>query len=414
MEAVDIPRPGSPQPSTTSLSSRPPLRLFVALPVALFATQVVAGGVDLLLASALDRLGSVGAVTTFGAITGAAALLSLVAYPLGGGLSDRTPVRFGRRSAWVAIGAVVSASGLGGLALAHSGLPLAVSYVIAWASLPLAVIALYASVPDRVSPRHRGAIGSLIGVATIVGGVAGNLVAARFSHEPALGAALFAAILVGGACVFVGLGGEPRHPSSANNPVVASGAEPPVSRWDLTWVTIGRFSLFVAYVAIGGLAYYVLRDYAGELDPAIGVAAFSAVSGLTTLLSTVIAGPWSDRIARRKPFVVGACLLVGLGSALPLFSPTLLAFLFAGAVIGLGFGTYLAVGTALASLVLPDAAANGRDIGLVGLSNGAAQVVAPLVGSAIAAWAGYPILFLSAGAAAIVAALSVVPIRSVS
>jgi MFS family permease len=177
--------------------------------------------------------------------------------------------------------------------------------------------------------------------------------------------------------------------------------------------SIGRFALFLGYAAIAGLAYYVVRDHIGEEDPAGGVAAFAVVTGVATLVAAILAGPWSDRVGRRKPFVIGAALIIGLGLLVPVVSATFAAFLVAAAIIGVGFGTYLAAGTALGTLVLPNPAQSGRDLGLIGLANASAQAVAPVAGSFVASELGYPVMFSVAALSCFVAALAVLPIKTV-
>jgi MFS family permease len=401
-------------------------RLFLALPIAIMAVQLVWGGVDLLLAAALDRVEGGADVTTYGWITGIASLCALLVFPLAGSASDRTPLRFGRRSAWVAVGAAGSTIGLLALGQAQDVGALGVTYVIAFAFLPVVLVPVYASIPDRVSVGRRGAIGAVVGGATILGGVAGNVVAARFADRIEVGVVVFAAVLISGAAVFVLVGRESRGPKA---PMAAEdhGAQDRGEmdrgemddsashrRVDFVWFSVGRFALFLGYASIAGLAYYVVRDHVGQDDPASGVAAFAVVTGVTTLLASVVAGLWSDRVRRRKPFVMAASLILGLGLLVPVVSSTFGAFLVAAAIIGIGFGTYLSVGTALGTLVLPNALSSGRDLGVIGFANASAQAVAPVVGSYLAFELGYPVMFSMAALACLVAAAAVLPIKSVT
>jgi MFS family permease len=97
----------------------------------------------------------------------------------------------------------------------------------------------------------------------------------------------------------------------------------------------------------------------------------------------------------------------------PAVAPTMTAFLVAAAIIGIGFGIYLAVGTALGTQVLPDPSAAGRDIGLIGLANAGAAAVAPFLGSQAASTFGYPAMFALAAASAMAAMGALLRIRSV-
>ena len=409
--------------ATATAPIRVDRRLFITLPIALVGVQVVVGGADLLLAAALDMVEPAGgSVTTFGVITAAASFVALLVYPLVGHASDRTAVRVGRRSAWVLVGSLGSAAGLIVMSQARSSANLGLGFVVAVAFIPVIVVPLYASIPDRVAVPRRGSIGALVGAATIAGGMAGNVLAAGFATRIAAGTLTFAAVLVVGAAAFALFGGESRAiepddrfpglggPSPEHGP---GWSAPAGHSTDFAWFTIGRFALFLAYAIVAALAYYVVRDYLGSTDPAAGVATFAVVTGSATLLAALATGPWSDRIGRRKPFVIVAAGLLGVGVLVPVIAPTMTAFLVAAAIIGLGFGIYLAVGTALGTQVLPDASAAGRDIGVIGLANAGAAAVAPFLGSHVASTLGYPAMFALAAASAMVAMAALLRIRSV-
>jgi MFS family permease len=398
-------------------------RLFITLPIALVGVQIVVGGADLLLAAALDAVGPAsGSVTTFGVITAVASFVALLVYPLAGHASDRTAVRMGRRSAWVVAGSLGSAAGLIVMSQARSSAELGVGFVVVVAFVPVMVVPLYASIPDRIAVPRRGSIGALVGAATIAGGIAGNVLAAGFATRIAAGTLVFAAVLVLGAAAFALFGGESRTiapddrlpDGGGQSPEYGPGRSGTVGHSaDFVWFTIGRFALFLAYAIVAALAYYVVRDYLGSTNPAAAVATFAVVTGSATLLAALATGPWSDRIGRRKPFVVVAAGLLGAGVLVPAVAPTMTAFLVAAAIIGIGFGIYLAVGTALGTQVLPDPSAAGRDIGLIGLANAGAAAVAPFLGSQAASTFGYPAMFALAAASAMAAMGALLRIRSV-
>jgi len=407
-------------PAQPALATPWDRRLFLTLPLAIIGVQVVAGGADLLLASALDHVALTSSnVTTFGWITGLAAVVALLVYPLGGLATDRTSSRFGRRSVWVMIGAAGAAAGLLALGQARATPVLGLSYVVAIGFLPIVVVALYASIPDRVAEAGRGTAGAMVGAATIVGGIAGNLLAAGFADRIALGTVAFAGLLLAGATVFALFGGE--RGLELPDPLLATSTPAPAERppaildrsRDFAWVSLGRLGIFLGYAMMTALAYYTLRDHLGHASPASGVATFALVSGSATLVASIAAGPWSDRVGRRKPFVALAAGLMAAGLLLPAIQPTVPAFLLAGAILGAGFGIYLAVGTALATLVLPRAETSGRDIGLIGLASATGLAAAPVLGSNVAATLGYPSMFAAAAACCLVGLVALFPVRSV-
>jgi MFS family permease len=84
------------------------------------------------------------------------------------------------------------------------------------------------------------------------------------------------------------------------------------------------------------------------------------------------------------------------------------------AVAGLAFGSYLAVDTALVTLVLPRHEDAARDMGVHNVANAGPKIVAPFLAAFIIGHlGGYPALFVGGGVVAIAGALAIGPVRSV-
>jgi MFS family permease len=63
--------------------------------------------------------------------------------------------------------------------------------------------------------------------------------------------------------------------------------------------------------------------------------------------------------------------------------------------------------------VLPNASDAGKDLGVLNIAQAGGQVVAPLVASVVIGAAGYPALYGFAAVLAALAALAILPIKSV-
>jgi len=99
---------------------------------------------------------------------------------------------------------------------------------------------------------------------------------------------------------------------------------------------------------------------------------------------------------------------------LPIVSPTFGMMTVFAAVAGLAFGSYLAVDTALVTLVLPRREDTARDMGVLNVANAGPQIVAPFLAAFIIGHlGGYPALFVGGGVVAIAGALAIGPVRSV-
>lgn len=172
---------------------------------------------------------------------------------------------------------------------------------------------------------------------------------------------------------------------------------------DFAWVCAGRFFLMSR---LGFLA----RDV-----PDI-VFRSTLVQAATVVFAGLVAGRLSDLTRRRKPFVIGAALACGVGSWVIAMSATYGAFLAGITLFGAGLGAYLSVDLALITDVLPnedeDAA---KDLGLFNIASALPQSIAPAVASMILLSAGgsYAAVFMAAGIVGSLAAVAVMPVRSV-
>ena len=98
----------------------------------------------------------------------------------------------------------------------------------------------------------------------------------------------------------------------------------------------------------------------------------------------------SDKLGRRKPFVIGSSVIIAALMAVPLLVPTLPAFYVFFVGMAAAYGMYMAVDVALFIDVLPDPEAAGRDLGVANVATNIGQMVAPMVaGQVVAFTAGY-------------------------
>jgi len=182
-------------------------------------------------------------------------------------------------------------------------------------------------------------------------------------------------------------------------------------------VFASRAASILGYFLIIGYELYILTDYIAlpaGMRPAQAIAVLAAIAAVGSLLAAATAGPLSDRLNRRKPFVFVSSAVAGAGCVLPVLSPTFGAVELYAAVAGLAFGTYLSVDTALVTLVLPRQDSVARDLGVLNIANAGPQVLAPLLAALIIGHlGGYRVLFIIGGCCGIVGALAVLPVRSV-
>ena len=135
---------------------------------------------------------------------------------------------------------------------------------------------------------------------------------------------------------------------------------------DFGWAWLTRFLISLGN-ALGTLyLLYFLRDkvHYEQLFPGRtaedGVLILILIYAAGAVATAVAGGIWSDRTGRRKPLVIVSSLVMAAGAALLAISPTWTAALVAAALLGIGYGVYMAVDTALVTEVLPAAGRPGQ------------------------------------------------------
>ncbi|MBX5451711.1 MFS transporter [Thermogemmatispora sp.] len=364
-------------------------------------------------------------VTSLALVQSIGAIFALLATPLAGAISDRTRARFGKRRLWLFVHMLCACMALLLLRFA----PTIFLIVVGWSLLQFfggaLLTVLQAIIPDRVPLNQRGFISALVGLAIPFAAVLGGLLIAvifRRNYLAAyypLSAALILSILL---CLLV------YHeemtldqpPSSFRlKTFLARFLVNPRKHPDFAWAFVTRLLLFLAYFAVATYIQYYIKDglHYEQLFPGKkvldGTLAVQSIETLLILICSFGAGWLSDRLGRRKPFVIAAAFLVMLALLTPVWLPTWSGVQLFAALLGAGYGAYLAVDTALITQVLPSAADYGRDLGLINLALSIPLIVSPLLGGLLINSLGYSGLFIAGAGIALLSALMVLPIKSV-
>lgn len=361
-------------------------------------------------------------VTNLAIVMALSSLAALWVQPLVGAASDRTRSRWGRRSPWILAGSALAALSVFGMSAAGSIAAVAVGWVLAQALLNVMHAPVDAVVADRVPAIHRGTASSFLGSGVALGLAGGVLISGQFLHDIRLAYALLALALVGATLLFVLM-----------NPDASSVSLPPRSRqrlallrdlWirprqhpDFTRAFIGRFVLVLGHHGISGYQLYILMDYIGMSQEDAGTTAGLLVTVHVACLGlgAAVVGRFSDRLGRRKIFVVGASVLIAAALAIPLSSATTGAMLGYAVVAGLARGLYIAADLALMIDVLPQPVDHGKDLGVLNLATVVPQLLAAPIAAALLTLSGedYRWLFAIAIVLVLTSTIFVARIRSV-
>ncbi|WP_020663504.1 MFS transporter [Amycolatopsis benzoatilytica] len=376
---------------------------------------------QVLLPQQAELLDAANKETVFGVVTGIGAFVALVVNPVVGLLSDRTTSRFGRRHPWTVAGAVVAAAGLLVLAEAPNAVVMTIGWCLVQAGLNGMLATLMSGMADRVPVVQRAQVGGLIGIAQMLGTVLGAVVVVVLLGLAGLplGYAACAVIVLAGAAAFVLRTPDARlpvelRPSSRIREVLADLWVSPRRHPDFGWAWACHFMINLGN-ALGTLyLLFFLKDSVHYADPDTGLLIMMGLYSAALVVGAVLAGHFSDKSGNRKPYILASSAVMAVAALLLVAWQTWPVALVASPLLGVGFGTYMAVALAMLTQVLPAAQNRAKDLGVVNIANSLPQVITPLLATLILhVLGGYPGLFAASAVATLLAGVLVTRIRSV-
>jgi Na+/melibiose symporter-like transporter len=322
-----------------------------------------------------------------GLVLGVGAILSMLAQPFFGGLSDHSHSRLGRRRPQMAIGVAINIFALYQLFVAAAHGPFAL-YVFWYFVIILANnsmgSAYSALVPDIVNEEQRGTVSSWIGFLSVLGTIA----AARASNY------------------FMG-GGQPRTMMWVIIGVVAFfflltflGVREPVApegrpfrfreivnsfKFDFRahpnfgWLCLSRMSILFCFYTVMFFLEYFLRDVTHVSNPERSASVILEIASWAALVSALVAGFLSDRVGRRAMvYFTGGLMMIAAIMFMRDHSEG--AIRWAAVVFGIGYGAFAAVDWAMVNDLLPGADSYAKDMGIWTVSTIIPQIVSTLAG----------------------------------
>jgi MFS family permease len=363
--------------------------------------------------------------------------IAIVVNPLTGAISDYVRFRLGRRRPFMLIGTVPNVLALIGLAFAaqigealgrmlHVGTDgatlatMAALFLVLQFSNNVANAPWSAIIADKVPASQRGSASGYYGLMTLLGIVAGSVVAGALvnGNEPNLAVYKNELLIAYGAIavvqvLFVTITVLTVHERALTQRRPFRWAVLTRLFWvnprrypDFVWLLFTRLLMLTGIWAINSfLLFYFQHVLGGELarlgiKPEAGVGIyFLPVVVITSVLTTLIAGKLSDRTGRKRlVYLAGA--VMSIVCVIFIFFQSFSGALVAAAFFGLGYGAYTSVDWALATDVLPPTDEYGKDMGIWTAAGIVPQVLGIVLGGAILSAlnflpnnAGYSVLF---------------------
>lgn len=371
------------------------------------------------LALRIDQLAP-GHEEILGYATGIAQTVFILTSPLVGIWSDRTRSRFGRRRPFMVGGIALGLIGLAVIGMSPNVPLMIVGWTIAmfgWANVGSAVLFVQA---DQLPEEQRGRVSALTGVAAQVAAIMGiGLVYAVINTSMML--VFLVPGIVGGLLslgfVLFGKDADSRTldlPSDRISMKKVFGAFvfDPRKYPDFGWNWLGRFVFFVGlyFNTTFGTFFYAQR-LGKPISEVAGTVAIIGLLGIVAAVVGAVGGGWlSDKLRRRKLFVVIGAVLFAVGAVIEATAYTMPTLIIGAVVMNLALAAFGAVDQAIVMAIIPVRAEAGRYMAVVQFAQKIPSAFAPLLAAAIITIGAadgvknYTLLYLLGGVCALVGA----------
>ena len=361
-------------------------------------------------------------------------LVAMVVQPIVGVFSDRAKTKLGRRLPFIIGGAVLIAASLFLLAAAPALWILLMGVIFIQFSSNILQGPWQALIPDLVPESQRGTASSLKAVmdiiAVIVGGAVAGMLLGKVDQwgQTAVYAAAGAPVVVFAIfIVFTAIWA--REKAGAADEAITSRSvgealknafyvnfrQRPVFGW---WFA-NRILFWGAFIAINTFLINYLMDVIhmsqGAAQSFYGT--LKIILGGALVVLALLSGWLSDKFGR-KPVMLAAGLVAFAGSLLLLFVRTQTLITVAGAIVGMGVGTFLSASWALATDIVPGEEA-ARYLGIANIATCIGSGGARLLGGVLidpinkalgSSSSGYLLLFSLAALFFLASALVIIPL----
>lgn len=352
----------------------------------------------ILLVAGQSHVHWMGAAILFGALVASASNIGF------GWLSDV----IGTRRSWVAAGVGLTLSSYVLLALANSPKSIVLAVCLFQAVLNMLLAPLAAWTAESIPDHQKGRLGGLLVAGPLLGAGAG--VIATLPGIPSL------SMQLGTVCVIVAVLAAPLlfvhlPAGSGNRPREVEARRRTHARSDIALLWLSRFLVQVAWGTLFGfLLYYFQALPNGPTD--WQVAQLSAVALAIAFPAAYAIGVFSDRLGRRKPFLILAAVVAATGLMVMAPARSVSASALGYLLFACGSTIYLALHSTYGMQLLPSPHRRGRDLGILNLSNTLPAIVAPVLAVSLVPAQGYASLLGLLAALLLLAALIIFFVRS--
>ncbi|MDB5676248.1 MAG: transporter [Sphingomonas bacterium] len=330
----------------------------------------------LLLAIKIEGLAGEARVDLLTATLIAGSIASSTSNILFGWLSDRSVARGGGRRRWMVVGLIGTVLAYAAIALAQSPAAIIWSVVLFQAALNAVLGPLVAVMADEIPDSQKSTTGGLLSLGyPIASGVLAAVMAVTALGE---GGRLMAVVGAAAICLIPLIAVRARPLPIVDQPP----ATVELQRRDLAVAWVARLLFQVAGCVLQLYLFYYFESIVPDLPKSVlatDVGRLLTISFIAPLPIALVFGRLSDRLDRRKPFLVVAAIVAAIGLAGMAVAHDWTVGAIAFALYTIGYSVFLPLQAAFSMQLLPDPRHRGRDLGLLNLTNTLPSLLGPLL-----------------------------------
>ena len=363
-----------------------------------------------------------GYTSSYGLVAGVGAFFALIGNPIGGAVSDRTNIAFGRRRTWILLGPLFGCAALLWIGTASQIWQVMVGWCAAQFFFNFGMAAYTALIPDQIKEEKRGTISGLMGLALPIGIAIGMVLMMSMPHAATFTKWLFISMIgIVGPIISLFIIRDGKVEIEKSMGAKTSMGEKLVKVFpsprkfpDFSWAIGSKFllmmgscsSLYLTVMLVNRLSFT-------ESQATTSIGTINLIGLVATALTSILGGILSDKYKKQKPFLYGSAFIILVVLLIYAFVPNYTAILIASILMGLGLGCFTSVDMALVTRILPNKEDAAKDFGLMNVANALPQSIVPAIAPLLLGIGGWTFFYLFLSVLVVLGMLALKPLPEV-
>ncbi|MEH7096912.1 MFS transporter [Neobacillus vireti] len=381
---------------------------------------------SILLTLRVNEIDPKGAITSYGLIAGIGSAVAIFSMPIGGFISDRIRLKFGKRKTIIVVGAILGVLSLMCMAVSTNLLMLGFFNCLMAFGLNIAQAGYSALLVDQVPESKRGRVSGLLGVLGMAGMLIGLVLMSVMTKSSNIGKfGLISVILAIGTIIAVILikdaPAERRNLEKSREDkvqigkVISSIYPSPRKYPSFTWAMLTRAFLTLAAMSTTYNAMMFIQRYHYTPEATTKFTALVSFAGMPAMIiASLLGGFLSDKLRKQKIFIIFSAILAGSALLVYAFAPNFTSILIATIILQFGYGLYTGVDLAMVARILPRKEDTAKDMGIMNIARTIPQTIVPFIVPFLLGIGSWSFVYCFLAVCGLLGAITVLPIPDLS